>query len=184
MLGEIRRDAAELQRVLARVERTPPSTLKMMLAYDSFAVTTLTRMREAARRTHVIGVNRLLRLVQLGMYGIEISKDVTLGAGVYFAYPTGTVVAGDSRIGDRVRFMGSNTVGTTDLDDGYPIVEDDVVLNAGARILGPVRVGARSIIAANAVVVTDLPADSFARGDPACPTTRARAVAAPVRVEA
>jgi serine O-acetyltransferase len=173
MIGQLRRDATELRRVLATVERNPPSVLRMVLVYDSFAVTTLTRARELARRTRVlVGMNRLLRLVQLSVYGIEISKDVTLGDGVYFAYPMGIVVAGDSRIGDRVRFMGSNTVGTTDLDDGYPIVEDDVVLNAGARVLGPVRVGARTVIAPNAVVVTDLPPDSFARGDPARPVTR------------
>ena len=168
MFNGLKEDARELRRVLALVERNPPSTLKMVLAYDSFAVTMLTRGREFARRVGVLpGVNRLLRSAQRTFYGIEISRDVRLGRGVYFAYPVGVVLGGNSSVGNRVRFMGSNTLGTTDRDDGYPSLEDDVVLNAGARVLGPVRVGARTVVAANAVVVTDLPPDSFASGVPA-----------------
>jgi serine O-acetyltransferase len=52
-------------------------------------------------------------------------------------------------------------------DNGYPVIEDDVIVGAGARILGPIRVGARSSIGANAVVLEDVPPDSVVVGIPA-----------------
>ena len=104
--------------------------------------------------------------MQTVVFGIELGNEITLGRGVFFVHPIGIVVGGKARVGDRVRFMGSNTVGTAK-DNGYPVVEDDVVLGAGARVLGPVRVGARAVIGANAVVLTDIPADAVAVGMPA-----------------
>jgi len=133
---------------------------------DSYAVLAITRLREAARALRVPGANRLLRLVQMTVYGIEIGKDVELGDGVYFVHTLGTVIGGDSKIGRRVRFMGNNTVGTAK-DNGYPVIEDDVVIGSGARILGPVRVGAGARIGANAVVLEDVPAGSVVVGIPA-----------------
>lgn len=51
-------------------------------------------------------------------------------------------------------------------DNGYPVVEDDVLVGCGARILGPVRVGARAVIGANAVVLDDVPARRHRRRHP------------------
>lgn len=161
--------------VLARVERHPPSTAKMILMYDSFAVTILTRARESARRSRIFGVfNRLLRMLQTGWYGIEISKDATVGYGVYFAYPNGIVIGGTAAVGDRVLFLGGNSVGTTHLDNGYPVIEADVVLNPGARVLGPIRVGAGAIIGPNAVVLDDVPNGVLVAGNPARPVSDLR----------
>jgi serine O-acetyltransferase len=137
-----------------------------LLAMDSFAILLMWRVRMWARRHRVPGLNHLLRRAQTIMFGIEIGNEVTLGRGVCFVHSVAVVVGGTARIGDRVRFMGSNTVGTV-TDNGYPTIEDDVCVGAGARILGPVRVGARSLIGANAVVVDDVPADSVAVGVPA-----------------
>ncbi len=138
----------------------------------------LTRMRESARRHHVPFVNRTLRYAQMIIFGIEVGKDVTLGEGVYFAHTLGTVVGGTSVIGNRVRLMGNNTIGTAK-DNGCPVIEDDVEIGCGARILGPVRVGARSQIGANAVVLDDVPPDSVATGIPA--TVRPRRPISAVR---
>jgi serine O-acetyltransferase len=164
MIQTLVKDALELARVSGG--KVDAGSLFRAVTHDSYSVTAMTRVREAARRWHVIGVNRFLRIATTAVYGIEIGKDVTLGNGVFFAHTLGIVIGGDAKIGDRVKFMGNNTVGTAK-ENGYPVIEDDVVVGCGARILGPIRVGARSIIGANAVVVQDVPPDSVATGIPA-----------------
>jgi len=136
------------------------------LTQDSFLILALWRLRCGARRWRIPGVNHLLRRLQTVLFGIELGNDVTLGRGVFFVHPIGIVVGGDARVGDRVRFMGSNTVGTAS-DNGCPVIEDDVVLGAGARVLGPIRIGQSTVIGANAVVLTDIPPHSVAVGVPA-----------------
>lgn len=165
IVSDLLRDARELARTAAgRVD--PRTVLRIALSADSYTVTSLCRLRTAARRWHLPGVNHLLRMAQTAIYGIEIGSAVTLGHGVYFIHPTGVVVGGDAKIGNRVRFLGANTIGNA-REDGYPVIEDDVTIGAGARILGPVRIGARAIIGANAVVLTDVPPDHLAVGVPA-----------------
>ncbi len=165
MLRDLILDARALAQV-ATGGSSVASCLKVALAYDSYQVTALQRLRMAARRRHVVGANHLLRLVQTGLHGIEIGKDVRLGHGVWFIHPLGTVIGGDSTVGDRVRFFGNNTLGQAK-EDGYPTLEDDVWVGAGARVLGPIRIGARARIGANAVVLADVPADHVAVGMPA-----------------
>jgi serine O-acetyltransferase len=104
--------------------------------------------------------------MQIMFGGIELGNDIVLGDGVYFIHSLGTVVGGHARVGNRVRFLGNNTVGSA-RDDGEPVIDDDVEIGCGARILGPVHIGARAVIGANAVVLQDVPADAVAVGIPA-----------------
>jgi serine O-acetyltransferase len=165
MLRDLYRDAIELARASSNGEVSAASLFRAV-THDSYAVLGMTRVREAARRGHIIGLNRALRITMTAVYGIEIGKDVVMGNGVFFAHPLGIVIGGDARIGDRVRFMGSNTVGTAK-DNGFPVIEDDVIVGCGARILGPVHIGRGAVIGANAVVLEDVPAGAVATGVPA-----------------
>lgn len=147
---------------------TPPvkEAVRAALSQDGYKVLFTTRLRESARRWHVPGANHALRLVTTVLYGIEIGNEIELGEGVNFAHTLGTVIGGTSKVGNRVKFMGNNTVGTNK-DNGCPVIEDDVVVGCGARILGPIRIGKGAFIGANAVVLTDVPAGAVATGIPA-----------------
>ena len=178
LLRKIARDARELVRAVQTGAGPKPEpgvrgVLREAVANDSFQILVLTRVREGARRLRVPGVNHLLRRVQTVVYGLEIGNGVTLGEGVWFVHPIGTVVGGDAKVGRRVRFMGNNTIGTV-RDDGCPTIGDDVVIGAGARVLGPIHIGAGAVIGANAVVLEDVPPGATVVGIPARPVVPAR----------
>ncbi len=176
MFRSLVRDAIEFASIWERDGVTPRRIVRSALVHDGFAVLALNRLRESARRWRIPGVNRAVRLLQLGLYGIDIARDVQLGPGVCFVHTVGNIVGGDARLGARVRVLGNVTIGTNN-DRGYPEIGDDVVIGAGARILGPVTIGAGAIIGANAVVLSDVPAGATAVGVPAV-VRRAQAPAA------
>lgn len=166
-------DAFELARALARKDKdkrghepTLKEAVRAALTQDGYKVLLLSRVREASRRRGIPGVNHALRLVTTVLYGIEIGNDIELGEGIDFTHTLGTVIGGTSKVGARVKFLGNNTIGTAK-DNGCPTIEDDVVVGCGARVLGPIRIGARSFIGANAVVLDDVPPDSVVSGIPA-----------------
>jgi serine O-acetyltransferase len=165
MFRKVLKDAVEMTRACS-LPVDARSLARTVLHTDSFPVMLIQRAREAAKRWRIPLVNRAFRYVQTGFFGIELGKDVVLGEGVYFVHTVGTVIGGDACVGARVRFMGNNTVGTAK-DNGYPTLEEDVEVGVGARILGPVRIGAGAKIGANAVVVTDVPPGAVAVGIPA-----------------
>ena len=142
-----------------------PVRTRRVMGTDGYHLLVIQRLREQARRFRVPLANHLLRRFATAVYGVEIGNDVTLGTGVNFIHPMAVVIGGDAKIGARVRFMGSNTVGTA-RDNGYPVIEDDVMVGAGARILGPIRVGRGAIIGANAVVLHDVPPGAVVTGVP------------------
>jgi len=171
VLRELLRDAFELARAMRpQGERVTPASFgeaaRAAASQDGYKVLFTVRLREAARRWHIPGANHFLRLSATAIYGIEIGNSVELGEGVNFAHTLGTVIGGDARVGARVKFLGNNTVGTAK-ENGCPIIEDDVIVGCGARVLGPIRIGARSVIGANAVVLEDVPPDTVVTGIPA-----------------
>ena len=164
MITRMWRDATSLSRA-ARGAGDRNGGLRM-LRTDAWMILALFRVREVALRWHIPVVNRVLRLMQMMFGGVELGNDITLGEGVYFIHSLGTVIGGDARVGDRVRFLGNNTVGAAK-DDGYPVIGHDVEVGCGARILGPVHIGDGAVIGANAVVLHDVPAGAVAVGVPA-----------------
>jgi serine acetyltransferase len=168
MFRVLRQIASDTASIASSYERGPvgPRQIAAAALQDGSVILALSRLREAAGRHHVPLVGVAARRLQSTLFGIEISKNATLGEGIVFMHTVGIVIGGDSRIGDRVWFLGSNTIGSVDAG-GYPRIGNDVILGAGARVLGPVTVGDGARIGANAVVLRDVPAGALAVGIPA-----------------
>lgn len=158
-------DAREASKVVTSLPPTSMKSWVKQVTSDGFKALVLHRVRERVRRYRVPVVNHVLRRATTVLYGMELGNEVTLGDGVAFIHTLGVVIGGDAKVGARVRFMGNNTVGTAK-DNGYPVIEDDVTLGAGARVLGPIRVGRGAVIGANAVVLRDVPPGAVVTGVP------------------
>jgi serine O-acetyltransferase len=170
VLRDIRRDVTTVARTLGGAAPSVGQLVSTM-SHDGCVVLTLSRLAEAARRHRVPLLGGVMRRLQTTLFGIEISRDARLGEGVVFLHTVGVVIGGDSRIGDRVMFLGSITIGSVN-SGGYPRIGDDVIIGAGARILGPVTIGNGASIGANAVVLCDVPAGAVAVGIPAVVRSR------------
>jgi serine acetyltransferase len=165
LLRQIARDSIAIARAYNN-GRSGFRELASTAAHDGSQVLMLSRLREAAQRWGIPIVGPMLRRAQTALFGVEIARDVALGEGVVFVHTVGVVIGGDAQVGDRVVFLGSNTVGSIG-QKGYPRIGNDVIIGAGARILGPVRIGDGASVGANAVVLTDVPAGATALGVPA-----------------
>ena len=167
---EIVGDAATIVRLYTG-GRVNVRELIATMSHDGSQVLVLSRLAQAARRHSVPVFGSFVRRMQTTLFGIEIARDVQLGEGVVFVHTVGVVIGGDSRVGDRVWFLGGNTIGSVNTG-GYPRIGNDVVIGAGARILGPVTIGDGASIGANAVVLCDVPAGAIALGVPAVVRSR------------
>jgi serine O-acetyltransferase len=98
-------------------------------------------------------------------FGLEISPGADIGGGLYIAHPVGTVIA-VRRMGRNCSIIAAVTLGMRNKWE-FPQIGDDVFIGAGARVLGPVRVGHGARIGANAVVIDDVPEGATAVGIPA-----------------
>jgi serine O-acetyltransferase len=119
----------------------------------------------------VVGANPLgARLLQFACrHGVPVLSDVMrtlLNSGIYcrlrspilMPHPYGIVIHRNAVIGSRVTVMHQVTIGNRHpADPGAPVIEDNVCIGAGAKILGPVRVGRGATVGANAVVTRDVP---------------------------
>jgi len=101
--------------------------------------------------------------------GIEIHPGAKIGKGLFIDHGTGVVIGETTEIGDNVTLYQGVTLGGTGKDTGkrHPTLGNDVIVGAGAKILGPIKIGAGSKIGANAVVLKDVLAKATAVGIPA-----------------
>jgi len=99
--------------------------------------------------------------------GILLNREATIGDDFHLVHSGNIKIHPATVIGDRVGIMQDVTLGTSPERNGAPIIGNDVFIGAGAKVLGPVRIGDRARIAANSLVVSDVPPDTTAIGVPA-----------------
>ncbi|WP_346768950.1 serine O-acetyltransferase EpsC [Crystallibacter degradans] len=146
------------------------SDLEVGFAYSGVHAVWAHRIAHAMwNRPHLRTGARLLSQFARFLTGIEIHPAATLGRRVFIDHGTKIVIGETAVIGDDVMMYQGVTLGGRALDrtKRHPTIGNRVMLGSGCRILGPVTVGDDSAIGANAVVVTDIPANSVAIGVPA-----------------
>ncbi len=101
--------------------------------------------------------------------GIEIHPGATIGKRFFIDHGTGVVIGETAEIGDDVIIYQGVTLGGTGKDTGkrHPTIGNNVLIGAGAKVLGPFRIGDNTNIAAGAVVLEEIPPNSTAVGVPA-----------------
>jgi serine O-acetyltransferase len=129
----------------------------------------------AYRVTHRLWLGGWRGLARLGsqlaraVTGVEIHPGASIGQGLFIDHGMGVVIGETAEIGNGVTLYQGVTLGGTSLSEGkrHPTLGDGVVVGAGAKLLGPIRIGARSKVGANAVVVESVEDDCVVVGIPA-----------------
>jgi len=156
--------------IRAIFERDPAakSTFEVILLYSGLHAIIYYRMAHAMHSAGVPLLPRMLSQFARFATGIEIHPAATIGKGLFIDHGMGVVIGETSVIGDNVTLYQGVTLGGTGKEKGkrHPTIGKDVVIGAGAKVLGNITVGDDVMIGANAVVIRDVPADSTVVGIP------------------
>jgi serine O-acetyltransferase len=172
MLAAIRQD------IRAAKERDPaePTTLQVIIAYPGVHAIWGHRISHwlwnRGAKVAARAVGELTRILT----GVEIHPGAILGTGLFIDHATGVVIGETAEVGDDVTIFHGVTLGGTGRDTGkrHPTIGDRVIIGAGAKVLGPIKVGDDSRIGANSVVVKEVPSSSVVVGVPGQIISRAK----------
>ena len=146
------------------------------LLHPRFLPIVLCRASRAARLRKIPALPEVLTYLNIVLFGLEVTPRCEIGPGIFFPHPSGTVI-GAWRIGSNVTILQGVTLGAKEMDLGFdyrlrPEVGSNVMLGAGAKILGGIEIGDNVTVGANSVVVDSVEAGSTVVGIPARKVTR------------
>ncbi len=151
-------------------ERDPAArnTLEVLFCYPGLHAVWGHRITHWLWIHHLRLIARWLSQLMRGLTGIEIHPGAVIGPRLFIDHGMGVVIGETAEIGSQVTLYHGVTLGGTSLAKGkrHPTLGDNVVVGAGAKVLGAITVGANSRIGANAVVVKDTPPSSVVVGVP------------------
>lgn len=155
----------------AVVERDPAarSKLEVLLCYPGVHAVVLHRGAHALWQRGWVVTARFVSQLGRWLTGIEIHPGAQLGRSLLIDHGMGVVIGETTVIGDNVTLYQQVTLGGVSLNLGkrHPTVEDDVVIGAGAAVLGPITIGQGARVGSNAVVLRDVAPGTTVVGVPA-----------------
>lgn len=166
---EFLRDVAETVRAVKARDPAARSTAEVLLLYSGVHAVMAHRKAHALLEQGHPFLARMVSQTARHLTGIEIHPGATIGKGLLIDHGMGVVIGETAEIGDNCTIYQGVTLGGTGKDVGkrHPTLGDNVMVGAGAKILGPVHIGSGSKVAANAVVLHEVPENSTAVGIPA-----------------
>jgi serine O-acetyltransferase len=143
--------------------------IEVLLLYPSMYAIIFHRIAHSLYNNKMFFLSRLISQFARFLTGIEIHPGAKIGKGFFIDHGMAVVIGETTEIGDNVTIYHSVTLGGTGKDKGkrHPTIGNNVVIGAGAKVLGPIYVASNSKIGANSVVLSDIPANSTAVGIPA-----------------
>jgi serine O-acetyltransferase len=175
-LGTLARVGRELRQDLTAAQERDPAArglgrLEILLTYGGVQALLAHRIAHAAQESGIPMFPHGLAYLSRMTTGVEIHPAAEIGDGLFIDHGAGVVIGETAQIGDNVTLYQGVTLGGTGFARGkrHPTVDDDVVIGSGAKLLGPIHVGANSKIGANSVVIHDVPPNSTVVGNPGHP---------------
>lgn len=150
-------------------KKNNPSVISIFTAffvYKGFRAVFLYRILRYSYVNNKKYLYYMTKMFDLLLNPIEISRRADIGPGFYIPHPQ-CIVIGGGKIGRNVSVFHGVTIGLKKELHEYPTIGDNVQIGAGSKILGKLAVGNNSRVAANAVVLNDVPDNSIAAGIPA-----------------
>jgi serine O-acetyltransferase len=170
VLADLRRDIRAVR------ERDPAarSTLEVLLCYPGVHALAFHRLAHAMWRSGWTIPARFLSHVSRFVTGIEIHPAAKLGPGLFIDHGMGVVIGETAEVGENVTLLQGVTLGGTSLkrEKRHPTLGNNVVVGAGAKIIGAFTIGDGSRIGAGSVVVREVPTNSVVVGVPGRVTYR------------
>ncbi len=159
------------EEVRAIRERDPAaaSDAEVLLLYSGLHAVLLHRVAHSLHKKGKKLSARAVSQFNRALTGIEIHPAAQIGKGVFIDHGSGVVIGETAVVGDNCTIYQGVTLGGTGKHTGkrHPTLGNNVMVGAGAKVLGPFTVGDNSKIAAGAVVLHEVPANSTAVGVPA-----------------
>ncbi len=145
------------------------SSIEVLLLYPGIKATISHKRANYFYRHNMKFIARWISQHSRKKTGIEIHPGATIGKRLVIDHGMGIVIGETAEIGDDVLLYQGVTLGGTGKDTGkrHPTIGNNVLVGSGAKILGPFKVGDNCRIAANAVVLKEVPPNSTAVGVPA-----------------
>lgn len=145
------------------------SKIEVFLLYPTIHALIAYRIAHYFYTKKLFFLARFISQISRFFTGIEIHPGAKIGRGLVIDHGMGVVIGETAEIGDDVLLYHGVTLGGTGKDKGkrHPTLGNNVVIGAGAKVLGPIYIGSNSKIGANSVVLKDVPEGATAVGIPA-----------------
>ena len=169
VLTAIYREISEEVRAVKERDPAAKSNIEVLLLYSGVhAILAYRVSHKLYLSKHYFPARAVSQLARF-ITGIEIHPGATIGKNFFIDHGAGVVIGETAEIGDNCTLYQGVTLGGTGKDTGkrHPTLGNNVMVGAGAKVLGPFRIGDNSKIAAGAVVLEEIPPDSTAVGIPA-----------------
>ncbi len=141
---------------------------EVILTYSGFHALVMYRFAHFMYVHNYKLVARIVSQIAKFFTGIEIHPGAKIGSGVFIDHGEGVVIGETAEIGNNVVIYQGVTLGGTGKDKGkrHPTIEDNVMISAGAKVLGPFTVGKNAKIGAGSIVLNEVPANATVVGVP------------------